>query len=150
MSANSFLSNGGLGNEITIKSKLLPFSLIDNHIEFHHAFWFHHVPSSGECSYMLTVWLGILGHSKSGTFSTVNSLDNIITHQFGKIGSFSLQQLLPWTWLACSLVLSEIYNRKLLLSWAQHSECITIWCLSLSINIFFQASLKNSSLQICI
>ena len=29
-------------------------------------------------------------------------------------------------------------------------ELITIWCSSLSINIFFQASLKNSSLQICI
>ena len=29
-------------------------------------------------------------------------------------------------------------------------ELVTVWCLSLSINIFFQASLKNSSLQICI
>ena len=29
-------------------------------------------------------------------------------------------------------------------------ELVTVWCSSLSINIFFQASLKNSSLQICI
>ena len=150
MSANPFLSTGGLGNEITIKSKLLQFSLIHNHIQFPHAFWFHNVPSLGECSYILTVWLGILGFSKSGTFSTVSSLDNIITDQFGKVGNFRLQQLLPWSWLACSLVLSEIYEHKLFLSWARHSELITVWCLSLSINIFFQASLKNSSPQICI
>ena len=55
----------GLGNKMKLKSRLQPFSLICIQCQFMFCYQFCNPPPSNKCCYMPTVWLDILGHSKS-------------------------------------------------------------------------------------
>ena len=54
-----------LGSELRFKSRLLPFSLVCNQRLCVFCFLFCNLQLLSKCWYTLTVWLGILAHSKS-------------------------------------------------------------------------------------
>ena len=63
----------GLGNEMKLKSRLQPFSLICIQCQFMFCYQFGNPPPSNKCCYMPTVWLDTLGHSKSISWDYVFS-----------------------------------------------------------------------------